>query len=352
MPKKTRWSDMRKDETPFSTLREQFRVYNKASGKSPGTVRWYEQVLVCFERWLGPEPRLADLDIHHVRSYVADLQERTTRHMNNPLYKSHEGTLSSSYIQGNVRALRAFASWLHVDGYTDTNILRPLKAPKVQTKVVEVLTDDEVRRLVAVFDRDEPYGARGYAIVWTLLDCGLRAAELCELTLENSHLDQGYLKVLGKGNKERLVPIGHACQDALLRWRDRFRGQFETRRGETAHLFLNADGLPLTVNALQQIIDRAGERAGIERIHTHLLRHTFATNYLVKQVGDPLRLQQILGHTSLEMVRRYVALANVQQSLIERRASPMDLIAQDNRPSTQRRRVQPRRMRRGLKLVK
>lgn len=168
MPRKTRWSDMRKDRIPFSTLREQFRVYNKASGKSPGTVRWYEQALLCFERWLGPEPCLADLDIHAVRRYVAELQERTTRHVNNPLYKNHDGPLSSSYIQGNVRALRAFASWLHADGYTDANVLRPLKPPKVQTKVVEVLTDDEVRRLVAVFDRDEPYGARGYAIVWTL----------------------------------------------------------------------------------------------------------------------------------------------------------------------------------------
>jgi integrase/recombinase XerC len=201
-----------------------------------------------------------------------------------------------------------------------------------------------------VFDQDEPFGARAYAAIWTFLDCGLMAAELCGLKTEDAHLEQGYLKVLGKGNKERLVPIGQSCQDALLRWRDRFRPQFE--EVDSPYLFLNSNGQPLTVNALKQLLERAGQKAGIPRVHLHLLRHTFATNYLVKEVGDSLRLQQILGHTSLEMVRRYVAMANVQQSLIERRASPMDLIAQGSQPSTQRRRVQPRRVRRGLRLVK
>jgi integrase/recombinase XerC/integrase/recombinase XerD len=135
-----------------------------------------------------------------------------------------------------------------------------------------------------------------------------------------------------------------------LRWRDCFRPQFEVT--ESPYLFLNSNGHPLTVNALKLIVERAGDRADVPRVHLHLLRHTFATNYLVKEVGDSLRLQQILGHTSLEMVRRYVAAANVQQSLIERRASPMDLIAQDARPTIQRRRVQPRRFRGGLKVVR
>jgi len=350
MPKKTRWSAMKKETIPFATLRAQFVLYNKASGKSPATVNWYEQPLSLFERWLGAEASVADVTIHNVRAYIADLHDRTSRHVNNPHYKSHAGKLSSTYIHGIVRALRAFASWLHADGYTDTNVLQPLKPPKMQQKVKEVLTDEEVQRLVRVFDRDEPFGARGFAMVWTLLDCGLRAAEICELTTADAHLDAGYLKVLGKGNKERLVPIGQSCQDALLRWRDRFREQFLV--GESPYLFLSSNGERLTVNALQQLIGRTGTRAGIARVHTHLLRHTFATNYLVKEVGDPLRLQQILGHTSLEMVRRYVAMANVQQSLIERRASPMDLIVKGAASSNQRRQAQPRRPRRTLRIIR
>lgn len=352
MPKKTHWNDMKKDTTPFARLREQFAVYNKTTGKSPATVNWYEQKLDLFERWLGPDACLADVSIPTVRAYVADLQERTTRHTNSPMHKSHEGKLSSTYIHGIVRGLRAFASWLLEDGYTDTNVLRQLRPPKFQQKVTEVLTDEEVQRLVAIFDRAEPYGARAFAMIWTLLDCGLRAAELCSLKTEDAHLDQGYLKVLGKGNKERLVPIGQACQAALLVWRDRFRPQFELEGAETPTLFLNSNGEPMNVNSLQLVIGRTGVRAGIPRVHAHLLRHTFATNYLVKEVGDPLRLQQILGHTSLEMVRRYVNQANIQRSLLERRASPMDIIAGAPRRSPQTRTVQPQRSRRRIRPLK
>ena len=341
---------MKKDNIPFGKLRQQFEVYNKTTGKSPSTVWWYEQKLGLFQRWLGPDACLADVSIPNVREFIVELQERTTKNLNNKHWLVKEGNLSSSYIQSFARALRAFATWLHEDGYTDTNILKALKPPKIQQKVKEVLTDEEVQRLVGVFDQDEPFGARGFAMIWTFLDCGLRAAELCNLKTVDAHLEQGYLKVLGKGNKERLVPIGQSCQEALTHWRDRFRSQFEV--ADSPYFFLSTNGQPLTVNALKQMLERAGVRANVPRVHLHLLRHTFATNYLVKEVGDSLRLQQMLGHTSLEMVRQYVAQANVQQSLIERRASPMDLIASLPRPARQARRVQPSRPRRGLRLLK
>ncbi len=96
---------------------------------------------------------------------------------------------------------------------------------------------------------------------------------------------------------------------------------------------------------------RVGRAAGVPRLHAHLLRHTFATNYLVKEVGDPLRLQQILGHTSLEMVRHYVAMASVQQNLLERRASPMDCFAAEQSSPRHARRVQPKRQK-SLRLVR
>jgi site-specific recombinase XerD len=245
--------------------------------------------------------------------------------------------------------LRAFASWLHSEGYTETNRLQAVKPPKIQSKVIQVLTDEEIRRLLGRFDRDDPFGARNFAAVWTLLDCGLRASELCGLATEDAHLEQGYLKVLGKGNKERLVPVGVGAQAALVRWRNYFRPEFLV--GDVAHFFVNANGEALTISALEEMVKRAGIAAGVPRITCHLLRHTFATNYLVRQVGDPLRLQQILGHTSLEMVRRYVSMANVQRSLIESRNSPMDLILAPQRHVRNARRLQPKRPKK-LRLLK
>ncbi len=347
MPRRTHWTDMDKSNTSFKVLRDAYSVYNRTTGKSPATIRWYNEKLELFERFLGPRAKLADVTVPSVREYVADLQGRTIINANNPYGPTRAGALSSSYVQGFVRALRAFATWLHEDGYTETNVLKAVKPPRIQQKVTEVLSDEEVGRLVATFDEDDPFGARNYGILLTFLDCGLRASELASLRTEDAHLAQGYLKVLGKGNKERLVPIGQRCQEALLRWRDRFRAQFEI--AENPHLFLSSNGTPLNVDALDEVVKRAGKKAGVPRVHCHLLRHTFATQYLCREVGDPLRLQQILGHTSLEMVRRYVAAANVQRSLIERRSSPMDLVLGGSTANS--RRVQPRRPRR-LRVVK
>ncbi|OAI41070.1 hypothetical protein AYO38_04680 [bacterium SCGC AG-212-C10] len=108
---------------------------------------------------------------------------------------------------------------------------------------------------------------------------------------------------------------------------------------------MNANGSALTLNTVEEIVKRAGVRAGIPRLTCHLLRHTFATTYLVKELGDPLRLQQILGHTSLEMVRHYVGMANIQPSLIERRASAMEVVLAGRVLTNQSRMTQPRRPR-------
>lgn len=338
---KRKQAGMSKDNLLLADLAASFRLFNKTTGKSPRTADWYDTRLDLFGRFIGTDARLRDLTVERVREYVVHLQERTDRHPNNPRMHPREGGLSSAYIQGFVRALRAFSSWLFAEGYTESNRLQGLKPPKIQKKVIPVLSDDEMRRLLAMFNVEDPFGARNLAIVWTFLDCGLRASELCDLKVADAHLREGFLKVLGKGNKERLVPFGAGAQAALTRWRDQARPLFEPK--DEDRLFLNANGFGLGLNALEELVKRAGIRAGIPRLTCHLLRHSFATTYLVKEVGDSLRLQQILGHTSLEMVRHYVAMADIQQSLLERRASAMDLLLDGDPPLPQSRRHQPAR---------
>lgn len=346
MSKRTRWTPMDKSTTPFPTLRDAFRVYNQTTGKSPHTIRWYEFRLELFERWLGDGATLADVTVANARAYIADLQGRTERHSNNPYIKQRAGGLSTAYISGFARALRAFSSWLYEDGYSDSNVLSVLRPPKIHQKAIEVLSDDEVRRLLSVIDQKSPIGIRNHAMIFTLLDCGLRASELCTLELEGAHLDQGYLRILGKGAKERLVPIGRRCQETLLRWRNHYRSGFLAE--ESRFLFVSVSGEPITVSALEKVVTVTGKAAAIDRVHCHLLRHTFATTFLVKEVGDALRLQQLLGHSSLEMTRRYVSMANVQQSLIEQRNTPMDLLDADRT----RRRGNKSRPRTPLRLLK
>jgi site-specific recombinase XerD len=312
--KKIGWAEMDKRNIPFETLRRSFALYNQTANKSVRTVDWYEERLEWFQRFLGPEATLADFTIANARAFIAELQGRTVLNPNNAR-PARPGKLSSAYIQGFARALRAFSSWLYEDGYIETNVLRPLKPPKIQQKVIPVLSETEIENLLWVFNRNDVYGARNYAIVTTMLDTGLRASEILDLTLANAHLREGFLKVLGKGNKERLVPIGRRCQEALQIWAERLRPQFD-EDGTAPYLFLNVNGNRITLRALEEMIKRAGDYAGIRGLHPHRLRHTFATRFRTLGLGDTFQLQHFLGHTSLEMVRRYVSAASVESQLI------------------------------------
>jgi site-specific recombinase XerD len=140
-------------------------------------------------------PSLAEVTVPNVGAFIAELQGRTERHANNRFVTNKAKPLSSSYVQGFARSLRAFRSWLYEDGYSDTNVLKVLKLPKVMQKVIEVLIDSQIGTLLGSFDRNEPYDARNHANVIALLDCGLRASEICELTLPNARFDEGFLKM-------------------------------------------------------------------------------------------------------------------------------------------------------------
>src|SRR3954465_2446835 len=152
MVKKQSWAEMDKSEMPLERLQAAFEVYNKTTNKSPRTVNWYNEKLGLFRRFARPDAVLGDVSVASVRAFIADLQSRTMIHANNPYSPNRAQPLSSSYVQGFARALRAFASWLYEDGYTDTNILKNLKPPKIQQKVKEPLTDSEVRKLLALLN--------------------------------------------------------------------------------------------------------------------------------------------------------------------------------------------------------
>lgn len=211
---------MDKSKIPFGKLHTAFELYNRTTNKSPRTVQWYNDKLILFERHLGSNAVLADLTLDNVRAFIAELQSRGVVHANSRFVKNKTGSLSSSYIQGFARALRAFASWLYEEGYTTTNVLKTLRPPRVQHKVIEVLTDKEVSALLGLFNRSDPLRRPQLRRHHHFAGLRLRAAELCSLLIADSHLEQGYLKALGKGNKERLVPVGQSAQDALILWRD------------------------------------------------------------------------------------------------------------------------------------
>jgi site-specific recombinase XerD len=307
-----KWGDIDMAELDLVKLISHFAQSNKAEGKSPKTVSWYSEMLfdfVSFLRSNGMEAILSELSTTTARQFVISEQGRG---------------LSPYTVQAKARALKAFSSWLLAEGYTTDNLLANVKLPKVPIKLVEPLTVSEIDSLISVQNPLTSVGSRNIALLVTLLDAGLRLSELCNLHFDDAHIEEGYLKVIGKGNKERMVPIGSTAQKTL--WRYVFHFRPEPLGESNNYLFLTLDGKRLQSNAVKLLLKRWGRRAGVPRLHAHLCRHTYATNFLNHKCGDVFRLQQILGHTTLEMVRRYVHYASAQDIMQNRVSSPLDRI--------------------------
>jgi site-specific recombinase XerD len=311
----------KKMDTTMDRLIEYFVLTKQIEGKSPRTTEWYAGMLGQFDRFLvaaGHSRHVGDLALEDGRDYITFLQGRTTRFDDHPYAPTQEGSLSVYTIRGHVRALKSLGTWLAQEGYTEGNLFGRLVLPKAPKCLIEILTEEEIQKLLSVMPTTSHLGARCRAMVALFLDTGMRESELITLTIPNLHLDKGFCKVEGKGAKERLLPVSLMTKRDLARYIEVFREPAV----ETDIVFLSHDGYKMTRGGVYQIIERLGKRAGIPRLHPHLLRHTFATHYLING-GDPFTLQQILGHEKLETVKIYLHLANAHDRMRHENFSPV-----------------------------
>jgi len=307
----------------LSELIGYYEVCNRAEGKSYRTIEWYSANLKRFRSYLKSRhlsESLDTIDKKLLREYVLYLLKRN-RFENHPYTPVRTEPLSTATIHGHVRTLRAFFSWLVDEGLTEENIARDLKPPKLVKKAVSTLSDEEIIAIVHTLNLNNNCEARDLTIFMLLLDTGLRIGELVSLKMDDIHMNEAFVKVMGKGKKERIVPIGNNAQKALQRYIFRYR----TRPAHTGieNVFLSVYGTPLTENSMKLMFSRLARRSGVQRIHAHLCRHTFATRFLING-GDVFTLQQILGHSTLEMVRHYVNLASNDIIIKHQRCSPLD----------------------------
>ena len=147
---------------------------------------------------------MPELTLANARAFVAQLQERDTRYDDHPITPTQEGGLSPFTIHGYVRVIKAFASWLHEEGFTTANVMKRLKRPKLPKPVIEILTDEEIERLLNSFNPKTFLGLRMLIITLLLLDTGIRASELLGLELGDIDWGNDTIRVWGKGNKERI----------------------------------------------------------------------------------------------------------------------------------------------------
>jgi integrase/recombinase XerC/integrase/recombinase XerD len=273
-------------------LMEHYEIHNRTEGKSPRTVEWYNLVLGQLCDWLecrGTPTTLEHVDEMMIRRFILFLQEKPGRKAK---------TMSTNTMYNRVNALRSFFGWLHRQGYTDEHVLQNLKQPKTTDLVIELLNREEINRIMDTINPRTALGARNTALVTIMLGTGFRISELASLKDRDVHIEGQYLKVMGKESKKRVVAFGVACRKALFQYRQRFRGEPAHRGVDT--FFLSIDGYPVTADSLKSLIKRLSKSSGVNRLHPHLLRHTYATMFLLKQN---------LGHSTLAMVERYLHIA-------------------------------------------
>lgn len=317
--------EKRNSPNHLSTLIHGYQLCIRTEGKSENTSRIYETALEKFSRFLitnGYSQDVTELGSHDIRAYIAYLQQSNTFEQH-PYTKPQEKQLSGHAINCYLRALRAFWSWLVREEVIVSNPFNKVILPKPPKKVIATFSEAQIQALLKKVDMVTPAGFRDWTMIVMLLDSGLRASELTGLPMPDVNLEEGLVKVRGKGDKERMVPIGTKVQKAIWKYIHRYRPSPLNQLHPT--LFLTKSGRSISVNRLQTIIEIYTKKAGITgvRCSPHTFRHTFAINYL-RNGGDVFSLQRILGHSSLEIVRMYVNLAEADIKECHRKFSPAD----------------------------
>ena len=205
--------------------------------------------------------------------------------------------------------IKAFFKFLLVEDLIDVDPAELVEGPKLARKIPDVLSYEEIQSIMEVVDLSEPQGTRNRAILETLYACGLRVSELINLKLNNMHLEAGFLKVHGKNNKERLVPIGGAAIKHIKLYLDHVRRlQKNIKSGEENIVFLNRRGKRLTRVMIFTIVKKMVKKAGIQKtISPHTFRHSFAT-HLVEGGANLRAVQDMLGHESITTTEIYTHL--------------------------------------------
>jgi integrase/recombinase XerD len=330
--------------TSLCAMMEGYRLSARSEGKSGGTIAIVESSVRYLRQFLegeGLSPDVREIGATEMRRFIVSLRER-------PRFASHRftrpqgGRLSGHTINGYLRALRSFWSWLESEGFIEENPFRAVRIPKAPIKVIPTFTDEQLRALFGAVDSTSPVGCRDYAIMLMLLDTGIRCSELTGLRLTDVDLNGRLLKVHGKGNKERMVPIGAKVQKAVWKYLNCHRPQPATSRYD--HVFLTRDGRPLSKDRLEAIVERHGTKAGIfgVRVSPHTFRHTMAVTFL-RNGGDVFSLQRITGHSQLDVLRGYVNLAQSDISRVHERNSPADNLELPGHRKDGRTRVSPKK---------
>ena len=286
-------------------------------------------ILKAYQRYLKLERNYStntvDAYIHDIKSLLdycleisKDILQLQLEDLQNFAATIHEKGIGATSQARILSGVRSFYRYLLLDGYIDADPSELLESPNLGKHLPEVLSTPEVDKLENAIDLTTKEGQRNKAIIEVLFSCGLRVSELVNLKLSQLFLDEGFVQVIGKGRKERLVPISQRAIKELNLW---FydRKQLDIKTGEEDYVFLNRRGSHLTRTMILIMIKKEAEKAGIKKtISPHTMRHSFATALL--QGGADLRaIQAMLGHEDIGTTEIYthIDITTLRQEILE-----------------------------------
>jgi integrase/recombinase XerD len=282
--------------------------------RSPTETRSPHPVVRSFLLHLASERGLAENSLHAYRRDLEDLGDyfaSINRDFLSAQVDDYHGYLqdlslrdkANRTVARRLAAIRIFLRFLSADGHDTGPILQQLDRPKPEQPLPKILSRAQVNQLIAAPNPKSPLFARDVAILELLYASGLRATELCELKLRDTNLQVGCVRVLGKGMKERIVPLGRAAAEAVARYLLECRPRLE--RTPSDLLFLSRTGRPLERVGLWMLIEKYGRSSGLlKRISPHTLRHCFAT-HLIGGGADLRVVQELLGHSDISTTQIY-----------------------------------------------
>ena len=307
-----------------------FVLTKRTEGKSPRTVQYYQENLRRFlwyakrQGWSDNVRFMTEWQIREFLGYVGTETHRWGLEGNGSETSQYKA--SHSNVRHYFVVLCCFFNWLTQEGFLQKNPIVKIKVAKPRPKVIIPYSSDEIKRMLTVCDYDYEHnakflGSRNRVMILILMDTGIRLSELVGIKLSDIDNEKGYVKVLGKGAKERVVRIGKTTEKALWRYL-----MYRTQK-DAQELWLTEEGKPLHNSGVQSLIKRLKERAGVNgEGNVHRFRHTFALSFLSTD-KNVFNLQYLLGHSDLDMVRRYTSTLGMEDALrAHAKASPADLL--------------------------
>ncbi len=307
--------------------------YKRAAGKSPNTIDSYRFLLDKLKLFFKDDPPFASINRDQLIQFFAWLRDGyASEHRNGRRPRVEK--LSPKTVLDIYGTASALWGWAVEEGLVEKNVVRSIAAPKANDPVIETFTKEQLEAMLKACDRSgvwksrelttnaRPTADRDRAIILLLSDTGMRAQELCDIQMKDVNLNGHSIKIVGKGSKERIVFFGKRTGKAL--WKH-LLPRLNTNQSQD-YLFVvdyPRDPRKMDRGVLMHLLKRIGDRAGVPGVHPHRFRHTFAITYL-RNGGDVLTLQALLGHADLKMVKRYAQVAAADCERAHQTASPVD----------------------------